>query len=548
MNIKAAVFSRNIIIYIAAASFIVISAAFALVNFSLKKKIVSGRDVISAASNDIGALSAVRDRLNDYNEVLRYIRDMPERNKNKKKLPEYRLKGVKQEILKLKDKKKMAALNLMLFDDYKELSWKKMTWKSLNSHVRQNKKIIAEINAWEAGLKKEIEKSAAIHAAVRSRIDALFIITIIFLAITAAWGIGLYLYTGSLIIKAFKGGFDEKEAASALGLMYGAAADANKAVESIRLLKNNSFLVGEEFRSIQNTFSDIITTFSEIALTADSISGSSQELARKVSGYTESVKNTRIITKNMSNDIEKIRLETNKGSVYSKRMDDTAKEGELTINNTIEEIKSIHGVIKDLKNTVNNLNDKTVEITKVTEMIKEIAEQTNLLALNASIEAAHAGDAGSGFAVVAEEIRMLAESTAGASKKISEEVKEINKTTDHTVNRINSVSQSIDAGVKIANDAGVAFKKIKDVIEENVTITDSIYRLTSDEVEKIRKIVEIIGGVEKVIEDMASNVESISASIEEETAGLENLRETMETLHSRSEKIRSVFDNLRQNG
>jgi methyl-accepting chemotaxis protein len=288
----------------------------------------------------------------------------------------------------------------------------------------------------------------------------------------------------------------------------------------------------------------MLAAFAEVSATAGSISGSAQELSRKMTGYADSIKNTKEITRNISEDIEKIRIETNKGSVYSKKMEEAAKEGGQKISSTISQINSLNTVMSDLNSVVGQMGAKTNEISKVTSLIKEIAEQTNLLALNASIEAARAGEAGRGFAVVAEEIRQLAESTGAASKRISEELKEINKTTQATVGRIADAAASINAGVEVANNAGVTFDSIKEVIEDTVSVTGSIYNLTSDEVKKIQEIINIIAKVEHMIEDMASNVENISASIEQETAGIESLRTTMESLREKSDNVMSVLDGM----
>ncbi|HRU39378.1 MAG TPA: methyl-accepting chemotaxis protein, partial [Candidatus Goldiibacteriota bacterium] len=297
----------------------------------------------------------------------------------------------------------------------------------------------------------------------------------------------------------------------------------------------------KELAEQRAVLSEMMNSFMEVSATADSISSSAQELARKMSGYAESIKNTREITRNISEDMEKIREQTNKGAMFSKKMDETAKDGGEKITATIKEINSINSVMTELNKVVNHMGAKTVEISKVTTLIKEIAEQTNLLALNASIEAARAGEAGRGFAVVAEEIRQLAESTASASKRISEEIKDINRTTQSTVTKISSAAANINSGVQIANNAGVAFDNIKEVIESTMAVTGEIYSLTTGEVKKIQEIVAIIARVENMIEEMASNVENISASIEQETASIESLRTTMEELYKKSDKVKSVF-------
>jgi methyl-accepting chemotaxis protein len=313
----------------------------------------------------------------------------------------------------------------------------------------------------------------------------------------------------------------------------------------IKEIKLKTKSLGDEFALLQTVFAELRASFFDISATADTISKSSQELAAKVTGYNNSVKNTKDITRKISGDIEKIREHTGRGAEYTLKMNTAAKDGEAAINKVINEIKEIHEIVNDLNSNVNSLGIKTVEISKVTSLIKDIAEQTNLLALNASIEAARAGEAGRGFAVVAEEIRQLAESTAAASKRISEELKDINKNTEITVGRINKAASTVSHGVNIANDAGDSFKNIKQTIEDATKISTEIYGLTADEVANIKDIVNVISGVEALVAEMGTNIENISATIEEETAGIENLNISMQDVYEKANKIKAGFDQVK---
>ncbi len=294
----------------------------------------------------------------------------------------------------------------------------------------------------------------------------------------------------------------------------------------------------EEMAAFKTSFKNVLESASGLSRVSVLISEAVQDMARKISGYQDNIKNTREISAKLSEDIEKIRTETNKAAVNSKKMEGEAKEGSEKIGDAIAEINGMNLVMNQLNEVVNRMGSKTMEIGKVTTLIKDIAEQTNLLSLNASIEAARAGEAGRGFAVVAEQIRKLAESTAKASKRITEEIKEINSVTETTVNRINSATQAINRGVEIANSAGIAFQSIKKSIEETANVSGSIYALTTDEVRKIQDMIMIIENVEKLINEMAKTAESITASIDEENEGIESMRKIMQELYASAEKLR----------
>ncbi len=535
------VLKRDFLLYIAAAALLVILIYFAAAGAGLNKKISGNRKAANEAVSDLEKLSQIRKNLDSYNEVLRFLRDLPEKNKKKRGYREYKPANSRPLTGSINDKKIAAELEAAMYENFRPLEWGRVSDKNLNAVIKQNKGTLALIERHKAALKARITGADA-SGPVKNTLGGLLVLALVFIAALSGWAFFYSVTAGRFIGGLLAEKYDEGQDVLALGPVLGFGELAAAFVRNIRTVKANSAQTAREFKDMQSTFKEIMTSFTEVSSTADAISGSSQELARKMTGYADSVKNTREITKNISADIDKIREETNKGAVYSKKMDESAKEGGEKINSTIEEINSINNIMTELNKVVHHMGGKTIEISKVTTLIKEIAEQTNLLALNASIEAARAGEAGRGFAVVAEEIRQLAESTASASKKISEEVKDINKTTEATVSKINDAATGINAGVQIANNAGVAFDNIKEVIEGTMTITNSIYSLTSDEVKKIQEIIAVIGKVEKMIEDMSSNVENISASIEQETASIENLRAVMEELYRKSEKMKSVFE------
>jgi len=540
----AVILKRGFLLYMSGAVLLIIIISFSFSGMNAKKAVLSQSGASVSAASDIMTLSQIESALLAHNEVLRYVRNLPEKNSRKRAYPEYKAPVYKGFIDRLVNKKISAVMEDAIYTKWKALEWDKLNDTNINDAIKQNKEIIKII----VNYKNQLEKTVLLPGNPAKPVDAAFRFMLAAAALAvflmAGWALYYFMVAGRFIKGLLASRFEEEEDVKKLAPLLGFEKTAEEFVLNLKLLKKNSDKAAGEFREIQGSFKEILASFSEVSATADTISGSAQDLSRKMAGYADSMKNTKDITKNISEDIEKIRAETNKGNVFSKKMSETAKDGGEKISSTISEINSLNTVMSDLNAVVNQMGLKTHEISKVTTLIKEIAEQTNLLALNASIEAARAGEAGRGFAVVAEEIRQLAESTASASKKISEEVKEINKTTQATVSRINGAATSINAGVEVANNAGVAFDNIKEAIEGTVNITNSIYVLTTDEVKKIQEIINIIAKVERMIEDMASNVENISASIEEETASIENLRGTMDGLREKSDKMASFFDGI----
>lgn len=537
------ILKRAFLIYLFASLFLIILISFVQVSVIVKKDTNASEKKIKEITSDFFTFGEIEQILTTHIELLRQIRNIPEKDSKKATYPKIKLTDTRAIIDRINDKKVLSDFYDLLVLNYQDIEWDKINDNNLNKIIKQDKEILKKIQIYRERNKAILNKTLSDLKKTKDKFGYLLFIALLSIILIFLWSF-FYWFFSSKFIKAFldyplSDEFIIEKYAEALGVKE----NAKKIIDEMKLTKSAYQRLGEEFNQTIHAFNSIMDSFIEVSSTADTISTSAQELAKKMSDYMESVKNTRTITRNISDDIEKIRAETGKGTVFNKKMDETAKDGGEKISKTIDEIKSINDIMNELSEVVNRMGQKTTEISKVTTLIKEIAEQTNLLALNASIEAARAGEAGRGFAVVADEIRQLAESTASASKKISEEIKDINKTTEITVSKINEAAKSINACVETANNAGVAFENIKQVIEGSINAANSIYALTSDEVKKIQEIVNIIGKVETMTEDMASNIENISASIEQETASIENLRSTMEEINQKSKKIKSSFDN-----
>jgi len=142
-----------------------------------------------------------------------------------------------------------------------------------------------------------------------------------------------------------------------------------------------------------------------------------------------------------------------------------AIEGQKAVADTLVAIKDISEVIHRAEDVINGLGKSSEKIGSIIEVIDDIAEQTNLLALNAAIEAARAGEHGKGFAVVADEVRKLAERTATATKEISELIKGIQGETSQAIKAIEVGTQKVEHGSKLSDEAGKAIEKIVEGIE-----------------------------------------------------------------------------------
>ena len=151
----------------------------------------------------------------------------------------------------------------------------------------------------------------------------------------------------------------------------------------------------------------------------------------------------------------------------------SAQGGEV-IHRTVDEMNQIAGTVRQASAAIDDLGQKSDQITSVVQVIKEVADQTNLLALNAAIEAARAGEQGRGFAVVADEVRKLAERTTKATEEIAAMVNSMQESARSAVSTMDDAVGRVGSGAALAQQAGEAINQIKSGADQVVNVVNDI--------------------------------------------------------------------------
>ncbi|QOR00855.1 energy taxis response protein CetZ [Campylobacter sp. 2014D-0216] len=163
------------------------------------------------------------------------------------------------------------------------------------------------------------------------------------------------------------------------------------------------------------------------------------------------------ITEQVVRDEEKLKLI----SELADQNDNLTQEGDSVIENTVQNIQNIADMMNNSSNLVSSLNEQSEEIKNIIQTISDIADQTNLLALNAAIEAARAGEHGRGFAVVADEVRNLAERTGHSVSEITTTINSIRNVTAEVVQSIKDGLSGVNQSVDLAKEARECMEKIR---------------------------------------------------------------------------------------
>ncbi len=198
-------------------------------------------------------------------------------------------------------------------------------------------------------------------------------------------------------------------------------------------------------------------------------------------------------------------------------------EGSRVIGTAIDDMQKITAAVQQVSDVIGTLGQQTAQISNIVNVIREVADQTNLLALNAAIEAARAGEQGRGFAVVADEVRKLAERTAGATGEIATMIDAIQGSAHTAVERMSNAVKQADAGAQLAGEAAQSIDAIRDGA---VRVTETFRDFTNAIAEQSAAGQLIAQQVEQVARASDENSEAVDRT-EHSARGLEGLAHEM---------------------
>lgn len=242
-------------------------------------------------------------------------------------------------------------------------------------------------------------------------------------------------------------------------------------------------------------------------------------------------------TDQITNAIEQVSSNADAGTKGSALAAKVAREGVLTVSATLTSMQNIQTKVNASAKKVQEMGERSEQIGTIVEMIEEIASQTNLLALNAAIEAARAGEQGKGFAVVADEVRKLAERASGATREIGGLVKDIQTTVTDAVTAMQAGSAEVETGVSQANLAGNALSEILNTAEE-------VNRQVKEIASSARHMSSLSGELASATHSVSSVVEQNNSATAEMDAGAGEMNIAIENIASVSEENSAAVEEV----
>lgn len=301
-------------------------------------------------------------------------------------------------------------------------------------------------------------------------------------------------------------------------------------------------------------------TIKQVGTAIQQISTGAQEQANNIQLTAEMVGQ-------VAHSIQDVAASAQTVAESAERTTKAADQGENAVNLTIKGMEGIKDKVFESANKIRELGEHSQQIGEIIQVIDDIAEQTNLLALNAAIEAARAGEHGKGFAVVADEVRKLAERSGKATKEIADLITNIQKLTSEAVTAMEQGTSEVEQGSKLALDAGNALKEILNTVDETyrqvqnisaaaeqisassqevVKAVDNVSAITEENTAATEELTAASVQVNGSMEGVASITEETSASAEEVSASTEEMSASIAEIAASSKELANMTDNLKE--
>lgn len=335
-----------------------------------------------------------------------------------------------------------------------------------------------------------------------------------------------------------------------------AMAEGDLTIEPVQVKNKDEF--GDLASSFNGMLVNLRSLVGQVHTSAEQVAASSEELMASAEQTTEATNQIAASIQEVAGGSKKQEVSTDESSQAMQEMmtgvqlvatatstvadvsseaTKEADEGNVALQRVVIQMDKINESTNDSATVIQQLEERSTAIVKIIEVITGIADQTNLLALNAAIEAARAGEHGKGFAVVADEVRKLAEQSKTSADQIAGLIGEIQADTKHAVRTMEKGTDEVASGISVVQEAGAGFKRIQSSISEMASQIQEISAVAQRMSASAEQVNQSIDQVAHVAKQTSENAETVAATSEEQLASMEEISLSSAALSKRAEEL-----------
>ncbi|WP_152655401.1 methyl-accepting chemotaxis protein [Oceanobacillus sp. CFH 90083] len=368
---------------------------------------------------------------------------------------------------------------------------------------------------------------------------------IIVLSVTLILGIGIILLLVRSIIRPIKMLKEKAEIISTGDLTQSVDVQTDDEIGQLGTAFNKmGESLRELIREVEWNAQQVAASAEELNANADQMTSSSEQVSLAIQEVSSSAEHQLSGTEDGVHSLEEVstgvgRVVDSSAQVteFVQKMNKQAEVGGQAVSNTLNQMTSIQSSVEDTNKNISSLLERSKQVSTILNAITDISEQTNLLALNAAIEAARAGEHGKGFAVVADEVRKLAEQSKLSATQIREIILGIQTDVENAVDKMGQVTSNVNSGLDVSYDA---IDKFGEILRSSESIKPQMEEVTSISEQMSAAVGQLMGTVNdlaSIARNNAASSQEVAASSEEQLASMEEISASAKSLSSMAEDL-----------